>query len=128
MDGDAAPPYLKLRAMIAAMILSGDYKDGDMLPSLRSYASAHGANPLTVAKAYQSFQEDGLVVVKRGVGLFLAEGATERLLKTERQHFLDIYWPKITKMIQRLGITREELIAGAYCAEQAADPQSSIAA
>lgn len=128
MNEDVAPPYLKLRAMIAAMILSGDYKDGDMLPSLRSFASAHGANPLTVAKAYQSFQEDGLVVVKRGIGLFLAEGATERLLKSERQQFLNCYWPKITKMIARLGISREELIAHVTCTEEPANSESSVAA
>lgn len=104
------PPYLRLRAMIAGMILNGNYKDGDMLPSLRSFAQQHGANPLTVAKAYQSFQEDGLVVVKRGIGLFLAEGATEKLLISEREHFLNIYWPKITAMIERLGLDREALL------------------
>ncbi len=113
MDGEAAPPYLRLRAMIAAMILKGNYKDGDMLPSLRSFAHEHGANPLTVAKAYQSFQEEGLVVVKRGIGLFLAEGATERLLVTERERFLTIYWPKISVMIDRLGLDRDELLAAA---------------
>ncbi len=110
MDGEAVPAYLKLRAMIAGMILNGNYKDGDMLPSLRSFAHAHGANPLTVAKAYQVFQEDGLVIVKRGIGLFLAEGATERLLITEREHFLNIYWPKINAMIDRLGLDREALL------------------
>jgi len=110
MDGEAVPAYLKLRAMIAGMILNGNYKDGDMLPSLRSFAHTHGANPLTVAKAYQVFQEDGLVIVKRGIGLFLAEGATERLLVTEREHFLNIYWPKINAMIDRLGLDREELL------------------
>lgn len=105
------PPYLKLRGMIADMILSGNYKDGDMLPSLRSFAQQHGANPLTVAKAYQSFQEDGLVVVKRGIGLFLAEGATEKLLVSEREHFLTTYWPKIEAVIERLGLDRETLLA-----------------
>jgi GntR family transcriptional regulator len=111
MDEDAIPPYLKLRASIAAMILTGRYQDGDMLPSLRSFAQQHGANPLTVAKAYQSFQEEGLVVVKRGIGLFLAEGATARLLVIERERFLSIYWPKINAMIDRLGLSREELLA-----------------
>ncbi len=110
MNGEAVPAYLKLRAMIAGMILNGNYKDGDMLPSLRSFAQTHGANPLTVAKAYQVFQEDGLVIVKRGIGLFLAEGATERLLVTEREHFLNIYWPKINAMIDRLGLDREALL------------------
>ncbi len=111
MDTEAGPPYLRLRAMIAVMILKGNYKDGDMLPSLRSFAHEHGANPLTVAKAYQSFQEDGLVVVKRGIGLFLAEGATERLLVSERERFLSCYWPKISLMIERLGLDRAELLA-----------------
>jgi GntR family transcriptional regulator len=111
MDEESIPPYLKLRASIAAMILTGRYQDGDMLPSLRSFAQQHGANPLTVAKAYQSFQEEGLVVVKRGIGLFLAEGATARLLVIERERFLSIYWPKINAMIDRLGLDRAELLA-----------------
>jgi len=111
MDTEAGPPYLRLRAMFAAMILQGNYKDGDMLPSLRSFAQEHGANPLTVAKAYQSFQEDGLVIVKRGIGLFLAEGATERLLVSERERFLSCYWPRISLMIERLGLDRAELLA-----------------
>lgn len=113
MEEDIGPPYLRLRGVISAMILSGNYKDGDMLPSLRSFASKHGANPLTVAKAYQSFQEDGLVVVKRGIGLFLAEGATARLLVSERERFLSLYWPRINGMIERLGLDRQELLAQA---------------
>lgn len=107
------PAYLKLRGLIAGMILGGNYKDGDMLPSLRTFAQKHGANPLTVAKAYQSFQEEGLVIVKRGIGLFLAEGATEKLLVSERDHFLSCYWPKITAMIDRLGLDRDELLTEA---------------
>jgi GntR family transcriptional regulator len=126
MDEEAIPPYLKLRASIAAMILTGRYQDGDMLPSLRSFAQQHGANPLTVAKAYQSFQEEGLVVVKRGIGLFLAEGATARLLVIERERFLSTYWPKISAMIDRLGLDREELLARA-CAASAAR-KTSVAA
>jgi len=126
MDGEAVPAYLKLRAMIAGMILNGNYKDGDMLPSLRSFAHTHGANPLTVAKAYQVFQEDGLVIVKRGIGLFLAEGATERLLVTEREHFLNIYWPKINAMIDRLGLDREALLNDP-CKSSCAD-ETSVAA
>ena len=66
------PVYLRLRDRIAAMILEGRVRDGDPLPSVRSLAADFGANPLTVAKAYQTFQEEGLVVVKRGVGMFVA--------------------------------------------------------
>ena len=80
MKNDAKPVYLKLRDVIAAAILDGDYKEGDMLPSVRAFAADQGANPLTVAKAYQLFQDSGLVDVKRGVGLFVASGAAVLLL------------------------------------------------
>ena len=110
MEGDGSPAYLRFRALIAAMILEGNYQDGDMLPSLRSFATKHDANPLTVAKAYQSFQDEGLIVVKRGIGLFLTEGATEKLLISERQRFLDCYWPRIRAMIDRLGLDPQELL------------------
>ncbi len=111
MESDDIPAYLRLRAYIAAMILEGNYQDGDMLPSLRVFAAEHGANPLTVARAYQSFQEDGLVIVKRGIGMFLAEGATARLLVSEREHFLNCYWPRIRLMIDRLGFDPAELLS-----------------
>lgn len=82
-----------------------------MLPSLRSFACEQEANPLTVAKAYQSFQEEGLVVVKRGIGMFLVEGATQKLLISERQRFLETYWPRIQAMIDLLGLDTEELLS-----------------
>ncbi len=107
---DKQPAYLRLRGMIAAMILEGDYRDGDMLPSLRSFAAEHGANPLTVAKAYQSFQEEGLIEVKRGIGMFLAQGATERLRRDQRADFLAIHWPRIRRIIERLDLDPETLL------------------
>ena len=78
--------------------------------SVRAFAAEHGVNPLTVAKAYQSFQDDGLFIVRRGVGLFLAEGATARLLVSERKMFLEEYWPRISAMIRRLGLDPAELL------------------
>ena len=69
------PVYVRLREVIADAILAGRYSDGDPLPSVRALAAEQGANPLTVAKAYQGFQDEGLIVVKRGVGMFVAPGA-----------------------------------------------------
>ena len=104
------PVYLRLRDRIAAMILEGRVRDGDPLPSVRSLAADFGANPLTVAKAYQTFQEEGLVVVKRGVGMFVAAGAGERLRTTERKDFLENRWPGIAAHMRRLGLDVEELV------------------
>ena len=104
------PVYLRLRDSIAALILEGKVRDGDPLPSVRSLAAEHGANPLTVAKAYQTFQDEGLVVVKRGVGMFVAEGAAERLRASERADFLKHRWPAIAAQMRRLGLKVEELV------------------
>lgn len=110
MSNEARPVYLRLRDRIAAAILDGDFADGDMLPSVRSFAARHGANPLTVAKAYQSFQEDGLVTVRRGIGMFVAEGATQRLLARERARFLSEEWPRIAQRIRRLDLDAAALL------------------
>ena len=79
MSNQSKPVYMKLRDMIAAAIIDGRYAEGEMLPSVRALAAEQGANPLTVAKAYQQFQNDGLVEVQRGVGMYVVEGAANRL-------------------------------------------------
>jgi GntR family transcriptional regulator len=109
MTHDDRPVYLRLRDIIAASILDGRVGDGDALPSVRSLAAEHGANPLTVAKAYQTFQDEGFVVVRRGVGMFVAEGASQRLRAAEREDFLKNRWPAIAAHIRRLDLDLEDL-------------------
>lgn len=109
-DSADVPVYLRLRGLLAAAILEGDYAEGDQLPSVRSFAADHGANPLTVAKAYQALQDDGYVSVKRGVGMFVADGAIERLRIQERETFLTKVWPRMRAHIERLGIDPAELV------------------
>ena len=110
---DTKPVYLRLRERIAASIIDGEYPEGEMLPSVRSYAAEQGANPLTVAKAYQQFQADGLIRVQRGVGMFVREGAADRLREAERANFLDEEWPALRRRMQRLGISIEDLASSA---------------
>ena len=105
------PVYLKLRDQIAAAIIDGAYPEGAMLPSVRALAAAQGANPLTVAKAYQQFQNDGLVEVQRGVGMYVVHGAAERLRSSEREAFLRLEWPEIRARMARLGLSPAELAA-----------------
>jgi GntR family transcriptional regulator len=104
------PVYLRLQEVIADAILSGKYGDGDMLPSVRAFAAEQQANPLTVAKAYQGFQDDGLILVKRGVGMFVAPGARSRLGNSERTRFIEREWPEIQSRMKRLGIDPLSLI------------------
>lgn len=109
MPAAERPVYLQLRDRVADAILDGRYREGDMLPSVRAFAAEQGANPLTVAKAYQLFQEEGLITVKRGVGMFVAVGAAAQLRDRERRAFLDEEWPRIRGVIERLHIDPAEL-------------------
>lgn len=105
------PVYLRLRDQIANAIIDGTYAEGAILPSVRAFAADQGANPLTVAKAYQLFQLEELVEVQRGVGLFVAKGAAERLRRSERESFLAEEWPLICDKISRLGLQTADLLA-----------------
>ncbi|TKD51954.1 GntR family transcriptional regulator [Sphingomonas baiyangensis] len=111
IEHDDAPVYMRLRAGIVAAILRGEYRAGDQLPSVRALAANVGANPLTVAKAYQTFQDDGYVEVRRGVGMFVLPGAAERLRIAERERFLTGQWPRVRDHIALLGIDMDELLA-----------------
>ncbi|MFW2828838.1 GntR family transcriptional regulator [Sphingomonas sp. ID0503] len=110
MNSKDSPAYLRLRGEIVGAILDGRFSDGDSLPSVRSLAAEHGLNPLTVAKAYQTFQDDGLVTVRRGIGMFVAEGASDRLRRSERETFLTEHWPSIARRIRALGLDVEDLL------------------
>ncbi len=111
MTQQSRPVYLRLRDLIAAAIIEGRYGEGDMLPSVRAFAAEQGANPLTVAKAYQGFQDEGLIVVKRGVGMFVAPGAAAKLRNAQRNDFISKEWPEIRDRMARLGIDPAELMA-----------------
>ena len=104
------PVYVRLRETIADAILAGKFGDGDPLPSVRALAAEEQANPLTVAKAYQGFQDEGLIVVKRGVGMFVAPGARARLSESERSRFLKEEWPEVRSRMRRLGIEPASLL------------------
>lgn len=107
---DNQPIYLQLRDRVVAMILDGVLKEGDSLPSVRTVSADYRLNPLTVLKAYQELVDEGLVETRRGLGMFVNNGARNLLLKAERQKFLKEDWPRIRETILRLGLNPEELL------------------
>src|SRR5438552_6304691 len=110
---NSQPIYRQLRDRVAAMMLDGVLNEGDPLPSVRNVAAEYRVNPLTVLKAYQQLVGEELVETRRGLGMFVKDGARDVLLKAERQKFLTDRWPAIAATIQRLGITPKELLAAA---------------
>ncbi|HZS18369.1 MAG TPA: GntR family transcriptional regulator [Candidatus Udaeobacter sp.] len=110
---DNQPIYRQLRDQVVHMILDGLLKEGDPLPSVRNVAAEFRVNPLTVLKAYQELVDEELVEKRRGLGMFVKEGAHKSLLKGERQKFLSEHWPRVHATIQRLGLDPKELLDAA---------------
>ena len=107
---DDLPIYRQLRDRVVAMILEGVLGDGDALPSVRNVAAEYRLNPLTVLKGYQELVDEGLVEKKRGRGMFVTDGARDKLLKDERARFLEKDWPSVLATIERLGLQPADLL------------------
>lgn len=108
---DQSPIYRQLKEKVQAMILDGVLKPGDVLPSVRQIAADYQINPITVSKAYQELVDESLVEKRRGIGMYVTEGASDKLLATERQRFIEEEWPAMLDRIRRLGIGADELLA-----------------
>lgn len=109
---DSQPIYRQLRDRVVAMILEGVLKEGDPLPSVRNVSAEYRVNPLTVLKGYQELVDEELVEKRRGLGMFVKDGARNQLLRGEREKFLKEEWPRVQATIQRLGLKAEELLDG----------------
>jgi len=104
------PIYRQLRDRVVAMILEEVLAEGDALPSVRNVAAEYRLNPLTVLKGYQELVDQELVEKKRGRGMFVIDGARAKLLKAERQRFLDKEWPEVMATIKRLELDAQTLL------------------
>ena len=103
------PIYQQLADLLAAQLLDGEPLEGQAMPSVRALASRHLLNPLTVSRALQTLGDEGLLENRRGLGLYVAEGARERLKATERERFLTTEWPPLRQRLRRLGIAAHHL-------------------
>ena len=76
---------------------------------MRALASQYLLNPLTVTRALQSLSDTGLLENRRGMGLYVTEGAHERLRVAERQRFIEEEWPRLRERLRRLDIDIQQL-------------------
>ena len=107
---DNTPIYRQLKERVVGMMLDGVLKAGDALPSVRHIAAEYQLNPITVSKAYQELVDENLVEKRRGIGMYVTEGASEKLLATERERFIREEWPAMVERIRRLGLNVDELL------------------
>ena len=107
---DSQPIYWQLKERTIAMILDGTLAEGVALPSVRTVASDFQLNPITVSKSYQALVDEDLVEKRRGLGMFVREGARKKLTGSEREKFLSEEWPAMVTRIRQLVLDVNKLI------------------
>jgi GntR family transcriptional regulator len=106
---DQTPIFRQLKEKVVELIMDGEVTEGEAVPSVRQVAADYQINPLTVSKAYQELVDGQILVKKRGLGMFVTEGAKDKLYQDEKKQFLQVEWPKIMVRIERLGLSIQEL-------------------
>ena len=107
---DSQPIFLQIRQRIVEMILKKSVAEGEALPSVRQIATDLSVNPLTVTKAYDGLVDIGDVESRRGMGMFVRDGAREKLLTHEREKFLHEDWPRVMSQIRALELDPASLL------------------
>ena len=99
---ESMPIYLQVRRRVLERILKGAFLEGEAIPSVRQVAADEKINPITVSKAYQMLVDEDLVEKKRGLGMYVKDGARARALEQERTQFLEEEWPQVLLRVKNL--------------------------
>lgn len=110
MFDDTKPIFLQLAERIADEILRGVYAEGEQVPSTNELAAYLRINPATAGKALNLLVDREILVKRRGLGMFVAEGAKDRIAAERRQRFARDFVDPLLVEAQALGLDRTELI------------------
>lgn len=102
--------YIQIREMIENDILRDILLEEERVPSTNELVKAYAINPATAAKGVNLLVDEGILYKKRGIGMFVAGGAKEKIAARRRERFFDDYVKSLLREAKSLGITREELI------------------
>jgi GntR family transcriptional regulator len=114
------PIYLQIADRIRDDVLSGALGEEEQVMSTTQYATTYRINPATAAKAFATLVDDGVVYKRRGVGMFVAPGARERLLAERRESFFADVVAPVAQQARVLGIDVEDVVARLRAADIAA--------
>jgi GntR family transcriptional regulator len=106
---DKQPIYRQLRDLVVRRIMDGSFAEGEAVPSVRQVSADYKINHLTVAKAYQELVDTGLLEKRRGLGMFVADGARSALTADERSRFLDEEVPAFARRVRQLGLEMSDI-------------------
>ena len=107
---EGAPLFVQIAERLAEDIADGALAEGERVPSSNELAAFYRINPATAAKGISMLTDEGLLEKRRGIGMFVAAGARERLLGDRRKRFAERYVDPLVTEASRLGIDADALI------------------
>jgi DNA-binding transcriptional regulator YhcF (GntR family) len=108
---EGTPLFVQIAERLAEEIADGTLAEGERVPSTNELAAYYRINPATAAKGISMLTDEGLVEKRRGIGMFVAAGARQRLLGERRKRFAERYVEPLVAEAGRLGIGADELVA-----------------
>ena len=108
---EGTPLFVQVADRLAGEIADGGLAEGERVPSTNELAAFYRINPATAAKGINVLADDGLLEKRRGIGMFVATGARQRLLARRRAEFAQRYVAPLLSEAARLGIDAGELFA-----------------
>lgn len=103
------PIFIQIAEELEAAILSEAFKEETQIPSITEISVTYKINPATALKGINILVDNGIVYKKRGVGMFVMEGALDKLRDKRKEHFFDNYITGMIDEAKRLKITEAEL-------------------
>jgi DNA-binding transcriptional regulator YhcF (GntR family) len=108
---ESIPIFARIAEGIKDHILMGDIEEGSQLPSTTVISKEYEINIATVNRAVNILVNEGIVFKKRGIGMFVSEGAVDKLIKERRKTFKENYIIATLEEAKRLRYSIEELQA-----------------
>ena len=103
------PIYLQIYDHVCERILSGEFRSGDRVMSVRELGIELGVNPNTVMRAFERLQMKEIIATKRGIGFYVCDDAKEKILSEQKKEFLETELPEFFKKLKLYGIKIEEI-------------------
>ena len=103
------PIYEQIRDWLADQIIDETLVEDDKVPSTNEIVTFFKVNHITVSKGVTELVEEGVLYKKRGVGMFVAEGARSKLLETRRDGFVEEYLKPMLEEARKLDLTEADI-------------------
>ncbi len=101
--------FLQIAESVEDSIIDRSLAEESQAPSTNELAAFYRINPATAAKGVNMLVDKGVLYKRRGIGMFVAPGARERLLSERRELFADRYLDPLLAEARKLGLGPDDL-------------------